>query len=45
LLLGLPAAKKRARALHRQALESLNSLGDNGRILAELAGFIIERRQ
>jgi geranylgeranyl pyrophosphate synthase len=45
LLLGLPAAKTRARALHRQALESLNSLGDNGRILAELAGFIIERRQ
>ena len=44
-LLGLPEAKARARALHAQALESLAPLGDNGGLLAELAGFIIERRQ
>lgn len=44
-LLGLPGAKDRARALHAQALESLVPLGDNGSLLAELAGFIIERRQ
>ncbi len=45
LLLGLPAAKARAKSLHKQALESLAALGDNGNVLAELAGFIIERRQ
>ncbi len=44
-LLGLPEAKTRAKALHTRALESLGPLGDNGTILAELAGFIIERRQ
>ncbi len=44
-LLGLPEAKARAKTLHAQALESLAPLGDNGGILAELAGFIIERRQ
>ena len=44
-VLGLAEAKARARALHAQALESLAPLGDNGGILAELAGFIIERRQ
>jgi geranylgeranyl pyrophosphate synthase len=44
-LLGLAQAKARARELHNQALESLASLGDNGGILAELAGFIIKRRQ
>lgn len=44
-LLGLSAAKIRAKALHSQALESLTPLEDNGRMLAELAGFIIERRQ
>ena len=38
-------AKSRANTLHAQALESLAPLGDNGGILAELAGFIIERRQ
>jgi len=43
-LLGLSEAKERARRLHTQALESLAPLGDNGRTLAELAGFIIERR-
>ena len=45
LLLGIPEAKTRAQTLHAQALESLAPLGDNGDILAELAGFIIERRQ
>jgi geranylgeranyl pyrophosphate synthase len=44
-LLGIEAARARARALHSQALESLGILGDNGRFLAHLAGFIIERRQ
>lgn len=44
-LLGLAEAKARAQSLHRQALESLAPLGDNGSLLAELAGFIIERRQ
>jgi farnesyl diphosphate synthase len=44
-VLGLAEAKARARALHAQALESLAPLGDNGGVLAELAGFIIERRQ
>jgi len=44
-LLGLPGAKARAQELHAQALESLAPLGDNGVLLAELAGFIIERRQ
>ena len=44
-LLGLAEAKARAKTLHRQALESLAPLGDNGGLLAELAGFIIERRQ
>jgi farnesyl diphosphate synthase len=43
-LLGLSEAKVRAKRLHTQALESLAPLGDNGRTLAELAGFIIERR-
>ncbi len=45
LLMGLSEAKARAKALHAQALESLAALGDNRAILAELAGFIIERRQ
>jgi geranylgeranyl pyrophosphate synthase len=45
LLMGLSAAKDRAKSLHAQALESLAPLGDNGGLLAELAGFIIERRQ
>ncbi|MEX2165304.1 MAG: farnesyl diphosphate synthase [Sulfuricaulis sp.] len=43
-LLGLSEAKVQAKRLHTQALESLAPLGDNGRTLAELAGFIIERR-
>jgi farnesyl diphosphate synthase len=44
-LLGLAEAKRRAKRLHTQALESLAPLGDNGRTLAELAEYIIERRQ
>jgi geranylgeranyl pyrophosphate synthase len=44
-LLGLAEAKARARSLYAEALESLSPLGDNGALLAELAGFIIERRQ
>lgn len=44
-LMGLAPAKARARALHTQALESLIPLGDNSGLLAELAGFIIERSQ
>ena len=45
LLLGLSEAKARAKELHKQALESLAPLGDNVGMLAELASFIIERRQ
>lgn len=44
-VLGLAEAKARAQVLLAQALESLAPLGDNGGVLAELAGFIIERRQ
>jgi farnesyl diphosphate synthase len=44
-VLGLAEAKARAQVLHAQALESLAPLGDNGGVLAELAGFIIKRRQ
>jgi len=44
-LLGIADAKARAKTLHAEALESLAPLGDNGGIFAELAGFIIERRQ
>jgi farnesyl diphosphate synthase len=44
-VLGLAEAKARAQVLHAQALESLAPLGDNGGVLAELAGFIIKRHQ
>ena len=44
-VLGLIEAKVHARELLTMALESLAPLGDNGGVLAELAGFIIERRQ
>ncbi len=44
-VLGLAEAKKRAKMLRAQALESLTPLGDNGALLADLAEFIIERRQ
>jgi len=41
-LLGLTEAKNLAKTLHKAALESLAPLGDNGALLASLAGFIIE---
>jgi len=44
-VLGLEAARDRAETLHRQALESLAPLGDNGKFLAYLADYIIERSQ
>jgi farnesyl diphosphate synthase len=44
-VLGLEAARQQSRTLLGSALESLGVLGDNGRTLAALAGFIIERRQ
>lgn len=44
-VLGLEGARARAHELAREALDSLKILGDNGRALAALAGFIIERRQ
>jgi len=44
-VLGLPAAKQRARSLRDRALESLSPLGDNGRLLADLARYIVERSQ
>jgi farnesyl diphosphate synthase len=45
LLMGLAEAKARAKTLQAEALECLAPLGDNGRVLAELAEFIIERHQ
>jgi farnesyl diphosphate synthase len=42
-VLGLAAAKERARELRDRALESLSPLGDNGRLLADLARYIVER--
>jgi farnesyl diphosphate synthase len=42
-LLGMAEAKNLAKTLHQAALESLAPLGDNGALLAGLAGFIIER--
>jgi farnesyl diphosphate synthase len=44
-VLGLAEAKARAQVLLSQALESLAPLGDNGGELAELARFIVKRRQ
>jgi farnesyl diphosphate synthase len=44
-LLGLAKAKEMARELHRDALESLAPLGDNGRLLSALASFILERNR
>lgn len=44
-ILGLPAAKDRALRLRDRALESLTPLGDNGRLLADLASYIVERPQ
>ena len=44
-VLGIAGARRRARELHAAALESLRPLGDNGRVLADLATYIIERTQ
>ena len=45
LVMGVDAARARAQELKRAALESLTPLGDNGRTLAELATYIVERTQ
>lgn len=42
-ILGLERARTLARECHAAALESLSSLGDNGRLLREIADFIIYR--
>jgi farnesyl diphosphate synthase len=43
-ILGLDEAKTQARRYHRLALASLGGLGDNVRILADIADYILERR-
>ena len=42
-LLGLERARTLARKQHALALESLQSLGDNGRLLGEIADFVLDR--
>ena len=42
-LLGLDAARARAHNCHQRALESLGPLGDNGRLLREIADFVVQR--
>ena len=42
-LLGLDHARALAREQHTAALESLESLGDNGQLLGEIADFIVDR--
>lgn len=42
-LVGLERARKLAREQHAAALESLQSLGDNGQLLGEIADFILDR--
>ncbi len=42
-LLGLDRARSLAREQHAAALESLRSLGDNDRLLGEIADFILDR--
>jgi len=44
-VMGMEAARRRARELHQEALESLAPIGDNAKMLVALASFIIERRQ
>ena len=44
-VLGMEAARRRARELLEEALESLAPFGDNARMLVAMASFIIERRQ
>ena len=41
--LGIPEARRRARALYDDALASLQFLGDNGGLLASIARYAIER--
>jgi farnesyl diphosphate synthase len=43
-VMGLGAAKKRARELKLRACERLAALGDNAHVLAWLASYVIERR-
>jgi len=42
-LLGLERARALAREQHTAALESLQTLGDNGQLLGEIADFILDR--
>ncbi len=44
-ILGLDAARSKAEELYQIALASLSPLGDNGRILGEIADFIVHRNQ
>jgi farnesyl diphosphate synthase len=44
-ILGMARSKERAQELKAVALESLRPLGDNARLLTELAHYIVERRQ
>jgi geranylgeranyl pyrophosphate synthase len=44
-VLGLEASKQRAQQLKLSALESLRPLGDNARLLIDLADYIVERNQ
>jgi farnesyl diphosphate synthase len=43
--MGLDAARKHAETLYETALASLAPLGDNGRILGNIADFIVHRKQ
>ncbi|MCK5728274.1 MAG: (2E,6E)-farnesyl diphosphate synthase [Methylococcales bacterium] len=42
-LLGLAGAKQKAHELHQQAIESLNSFGDEAQLLRDLSLYIIQR--
>jgi len=42
-VLGVPNARRKAQALHKDALASLGFLGDNGRLLAIIAHHAVER--
>lgn len=44
-VLGMEAARRRARELLEEALESLAPFGDNAQMLVAMASFIIERRR
>jgi len=43
-VMGLEAAKRRARELQLRACERLGALGDDAYVLAWLAAYVIERR-